>query len=108
MAFEDRYPTVINFRKRLNVSEVTLLALNGTTGVLHNLFPAFNSSGNVCSVDLPFQLLRRRPQNSWIMASTILFSTVAVVSAFSFFQYRNLQRHIEEAKKSGFKYSISP
>ncbi|CCD45419.1 hypothetical protein ACHAQE_002032 [Botrytis cinerea] len=108
MAFEDRYPTVINFRKRLNVSEVTLLALNGTTGVLHNLFPAFHSSGNVCSVDLPFQLLRRRPQNSWIMASTILFSTVAVVSAFSFFQYRNLQRHIEEAKKSGFKYSISP
>ncbi|KAB8291058.1 hypothetical protein EYC80_009747 [Monilinia laxa] len=42
------------------------------------------------------------------MVSTILFSTIAVVSAFVFFQYRILQRRIEEAKNSGFKYAISP
>ncbi|KAI9650798.1 hypothetical protein NHQ30_000829 [Ciborinia camelliae] len=42
------------------------------------------------------------------MISTILFSTIAIVSAFLFFQYRNLRRHIAEAKKSGFKYAISP
>ncbi|PQE22661.1 cytochrome p450 monooxygenase protein [Rutstroemia sp. NJR-2017a BVV2] len=42
------------------------------------------------------------------MVSTLLFSTIAVASSFLFFQYRNLQRHIAEAKKSGFKYAISP
>ncbi|TGO34263.1 hypothetical protein BHYA_0205g00150 [Botrytis hyacinthi] len=42
------------------------------------------------------------------MVSTILLSTTVVVSAFAFSQYRSLQRRIEEAKKSGFKYAISP
>ncbi|KAF7921267.1 uncharacterized protein EAE98_008693 [Botrytis deweyae] len=41
------------------------------------------------------------------MVSTILLSIAVVVSAFVFSQYRSLQRRIEEAKKSGFKYAIS-